>query len=258
MGRQWPRYLEAFAPAVPAVLGISLVTIGRAAVHDPGARLALATCAVAAGLAGLVAGASPGAAVGVAFGAALIGLVLPCALLVAPTGGRGVLAGIATAAILVAALAVPVATSARLVRTGAGDSARAGNMPAAKLDRLSAFLRRHQHGARYELATASIVKAGRLIERDARPVVVLAGDAGRQLVTPAQLRRDVRTHEVRYALLGTAKCVRGKGYACAPVVRWVRTHARDVSRAAGFPTRGVLYRLAAPRVPAGGRHRPAS
>ena len=132
------------------------------------------------------------------------------------------------------------------MRTGAGDSARAGNMPAAKLDRLSAYLRHRQHGARYEVATASIVKAGRLIERDARPVLVLAGDAGRQLVTPARLRHDVRTGNVRYALLGTAKCIKGKGYACAPVVRWVRHHGRDVSHAAGFPTRGVVYRLGVP------------
>jgi hypothetical protein len=194
----------------------------------------------------------------VAIAAALLGLAISLALHGAPVGGRGVLAGTATAALLVAALAVPTATTAHLVRSGAGDSARAGTMPAAKLHALSAFLRRHQRGARYEVASASIVKVAPVIVRDARPVLVLAGDAGRQLVTPAQLRHEVRAGHVRYALIGTARCVPGHGYACTPVVRWVRSHARDVSLAAGFPHRGVVYRLGGPSARGGlQRHGPA-
>ena len=38
MARQWPRYLEAFTPAVAGVLGIGLVELGRAAARR---RLAL-------------------------------------------------------------------------------------------------------------------------------------------------------------------------------------------------------------------------
>jgi hypothetical protein len=51
---------------------------------------------------------------------------------------------------------------------------------------------------------------------------------------------------VRYALLGLAHCRPGHpGYACAPVVRWVRRHGADVSRRAGLPHRRLLYRLRA-------------
>jgi hypothetical protein len=117
-------------------------------------------------------------------------------------------------------------------------------MPAAVLDPLSAYLRAHQGTARYEVASASILKAASLIVRDARPVLTLAGVGGRPLLTPGQLARQARTGQVRYALIGHVKCTpAGVGPGCAPVVRWVRSHGTDVSRAAGLPHRGMLYRL---------------
>jgi hypothetical protein len=132
----------------------------------------------------------------------------------------------------------------RLVRAGAGDSAAAGKMPASKLDALSAFLRAHQRSARYEVAGASILKSASLIIRDARPVLTLTGPGGRQLVTRRQLVRRARAGQVRYALIGSVKCTRkGKGAGCARVVRWIRANATDVSKAAGMPHRGILYRL---------------
>ena len=180
MGRQWPRYLEAFTPAVAAVLGIGLVSIARAAERRTAAVLALAGCATAAAFCGLIAGGKgqpavavaaghPGAgdgrgtALAVAVAAGLTGLVLALWAADARAPARRALVAAAAAATLVAALAVPLSTSMRLVRDGAGDSAAAGGMPAAKLDPLSAYLRAHQRGARYEVAGASILKATALI-----------------------------------------------------------------------------------------------
>jgi hypothetical protein len=80
------------------------------------------------------------------------------------------------------------------------------------------------------------MRATPLIIRDARPVLMLTSYNGRPLLTPAQLAALVRRGEVRFALLG------GGGH--APVVRWARAHAHDVSAAAGVAPRTV-YRLSA-------------
>jgi 4-amino-4-deoxy-L-arabinose transferase-like glycosyltransferase len=270
MGRQWPRYLEAFTPAVAGVLGIGLVTIGDTAARRPAALFALGTCAAGAAFAGLIAGATPGPSwrsaiaggaprpllgsaiaggapalsLGIAIAAGLIALVVALAAADVRPGRRGVLAGAATVLILAAALAVPLATSLRLVRAGAGDSAGAGNMSTATLRPLRAYLHAHEATARYELASASILKSAALIVKDARAVLVLTGPGGRALVSPRQLKRRIRAGQVRYALIGRLKCTsQGSGSGCAPVVRWVRSHATDVSIKAGLPRRGVLYRL---------------
>jgi 4-amino-4-deoxy-L-arabinose transferase-like glycosyltransferase len=241
MGRQWPRYLEAFTPAVAGVLGIAIVSIGRAAVRELRASMALCACSVAAALAGPLTGGG-GVAATIAIAAALGALILAAAS--GPLPGRDRVAASATALIVVAALTVPAATSLRLVRTGAGDSEGDGQLPAAVLNPLSAYLRAHQGTARYEVASASILKAASLILRDARPVLTLAGDAGRPLVTPGELAELSRTGQVRYALIGPVTCnSEGQGSGCAAVVQWVRSHGTDVSRAAGLPRRGTLYRL---------------
>jgi hypothetical protein len=262
MGRQWPRYLEAFTPAVAGVLGIGLVSIARAATRRPAALFALGVAAIGAAFAGLIAGPSsgraiahgpsllgsaiaggaPGPSLGIAIGVGLAGLVL--ALAAADVRRPGIVVTAAGALILVAALAVPLATSLRLVRAGAGDSAAAGKLPAATLHPLRAYLRRHDRRARYEVASASILNSAALIIRDARPVLVLTGPGGRTLVSRHALMRRVRAGQVRYALIGRAKCTsRGQGAGCSPSIRWIRVHATDVSVAAGLSHRGLLYRL---------------
>jgi hypothetical protein len=111
---------------------------------------------------------------------------------------------------------------------------------------MSAYLRAHQGRARYEVASASIVRSAALVVRDARPVLVLAGVYGRPLLTPHQLVRRVAAGQVHYAQIGHVTCVAGIGVGCAPVVQWVRAHGTDVSLAAGLPHKGILYRLGPP------------
>ena len=241
MGRQWPRYLEAFTPAVAGVFGIAIATVGHAAARRRAWLPLVSLCAIAAAVAGPLTGAT-GPAVTIAIGAAAAAVVLVAIAAAAPRPERVVAA--ATALVVVAALAVPLATSVRLVRAGEGDSAAAGNLPPAELEHLSAYLRAHQGDARYEMATASIWKAASVIIRDVRPVLTLASVGGRPLVSPAQLAAASAAGDVRFALIGGTHCTPdGKGAGCAPVMRWVRANGTDVSRAAGLPRRGILYRL---------------
>src|SRR3954447_4616195 len=96
MGRQWPRYLEAFTPAVAGVLGVGIVAVGRAAGRR-GAAALIAAAAVAA-LAGRVTGGhGPGRVVAAALAAAAVALA-------AWRPARGA----AAAVVLAAALVVPL------------------------------------------------------------------------------------------------------------------------------------------------------
>jgi 4-amino-4-deoxy-L-arabinose transferase-like glycosyltransferase len=158
-------------------------------------------------------------------------------------------AQLAGVGLLCAVLVVPTATAVAAVRHATQDAGRTGAMPAPRLAALSAFLRGRTHGAADELAVSAPAKAGALIARDGRPVLILSDGQGHQLVTPSQLKAAVAAKHVRFALLGDA-CSRASGNArtgCLPVVRWARGHGVDVSRAAGQPHRGALYALGAAR-----------
>ncbi|HEX5619604.1 MAG TPA: glycosyltransferase family 39 protein [Solirubrobacteraceae bacterium] len=243
MGRQWPRYLEAFTPALAAVLGIGIVAVGRAALRRRAATAALIACAAAAGLAGALTGGSRGAT-SVAVAVALAAAVTAAVAALAPA--RRQLVAVATALVVVAALVVPFATSVRLARAGTQDSEDTGTTPPAVLESLSAYLRAHQHGARYELAVSDIFKGAALIIKDAQPVLTLSSFGPRQLVSPAQLARAGRGGQVYYVLMSGARCLPGQTpIACLPVFRWVRAHGVDVSLAAGLTHRHQLYRLPA-------------
>jgi 4-amino-4-deoxy-L-arabinose transferase-like glycosyltransferase len=161
-------------------------------------------------------------------------------------------ARLAAAAALGAVLALPLASAVAAVHQGVQVSGRTGAMPAARLAALSDFLRAHAAGAADELAVSAPAKAGPLIARDGRPVLILSDGQGNQLVSPAALAGAVATGRVRYALLGDA-CTPTSGNertGCLPVVRWARAHGIDVSRAAGQPRPGALYALT-PRAVAG-------
>jgi 4-amino-4-deoxy-L-arabinose transferase-like glycosyltransferase len=241
-GRQWPRYLEAFTPAVAGVLGVGIVTIARAATRRRAATVALiaaaATAAVAAPLTLGERRISTGAALAAAAAAALVATL---ALWVPP---RRVLVAAAGALTLGAALVVPFAVSVRLVEHGRNDAVQAGAIPPRVLDRLSAYLRAHQGGARYELAAGNILQDAALAIKDTRPVLTLTSFGNQQLVTPGQLARDGRTGAVHYVLMSGRRCLAAHpARPCEPVLRWVEAHGANVSRTVRLPHGRLLYRL---------------
>jgi hypothetical protein len=134
---------------------------------------------------------------------------------------------------LAAALAAPAAGAVWVAGRHHSDAGLASRMTPAQLGSLSAYLTRH--AARFEVASASVERAAPLIVRDGRPVLMLAGEGGRPLVTPAQLAAQVASGAVRYGLLSSDR---------VPAVRWALRHGRDVSAAAGLPPH-TLYRLTA-------------
>jgi 4-amino-4-deoxy-L-arabinose transferase-like glycosyltransferase len=159
--------------------------------------------------------------------------------------GRARRARIAGVAALCAVLALPLATAVAAVHRGTQDAGRTGSLPAARVTALSAYLRARTAGAADEFAVSAPAKAGPLIARDGRPVLILSDGEGNQLVSPAGLAAAVRAGSVRYALIADG-CSRASGNqrtGCLPVLRWVRAHGVDVSRAAGQPHRGTLYAL---------------
>ena len=173
----------------------------------------------------------------------------------AALGGRGrarfpVVIGFA--AVIVAGLWV----SGRAVATHATDSGRPGWIAPARVAALSGYLHAHDGGARDEVATLAPSKAAQLIARDGRPVLVLANVDGRPIVPAGALAAAVARGSVRYALVGSSCRVPGTA-ACAPAARWVRTHGVDVSRAAGQPHAGLVYRLRT-RTPTRARGRTSS
>jgi 4-amino-4-deoxy-L-arabinose transferase-like glycosyltransferase len=236
MQRLQPRYLEAVTPAIAAVAGVGLARL--AAQADTERRrdaVALVTAVAVCVVGAAVVGHPPAWAAAIAAGP-----LLACAVVAAEvTWPRRTAALAALGA--VAVLAVPAAAAVRVARDHRSDAGLPLRTDPARLARLSGFLTAHQGHARYEIASPTVIRAAPLIIRDARPVLMLTSLYGRPLVGPAGLRRLVATGQVRYALLGATACSR-RG--CPPVVRWARTHARDVSAAAGQP-RGTVYRLRA-------------
>ena len=149
----------------------------------------------------------------------------------------------AAALAMVALLAIPAQQSIAIAQSAASDSGHIGAMPPAELARLSHYLRSHQHGAHYEVASATAVKAAALIAHDGRPVLLLDALARQPIVSAAQLRADVRLDQVRYLLMASG-CRSGR---CGQAVAWAQRAGTDVTRRAGLPGRGLLYALPAAR-----------
>jgi len=144
-------------------------------------------------------------------------------------------------------LAAPLALSVSAVAGHAQDSGSPGAIPAARVTVLSGYLRAHQAGARYEAASVAVAKAGPLIARDGRPVLLLTSTYGRPLVSVSALARLAAAGQVRYALVGDSCTPTSPDpwTGCSPAARWIRAHGIDVSRAAGQPHRGLVYEISA-------------
>ncbi len=149
---------------------------------------------------------------------------------------------------LTALLVVPLVASVEAVSDRTSDAGAVGALKGSEQRALSAYLRAHQAGARYELAAGSATSIASLIVQDQRPLVMLTTYNGLPFTSVPELQRLIARGEVRYAFLDSA-CKPGAPRStagCAPAARWVRAHGTDVSRQAGLGFTSVLWRLPPP------------
>jgi hypothetical protein len=147
----------------------------------------------------------------------------------------------------VALLAIPLATSVEAIESHASDAGNVGALRPAEQRALSAYLLAHQRGARYEVAAGSSTSVASLIVQDARPVLMLTTYDGRPFTPLSALRKLIASGQVRYAFLDSTcdPYSVAPNAGCTATARWIRSHAVDVSRQAGLPRTGVLWRLSA-------------
>jgi 4-amino-4-deoxy-L-arabinose transferase-like glycosyltransferase len=236
------RYLEAFTPALAAAFGIGLTSLAAGA-----RRSAAAAAALLLGLGAVVAyalaiGLRDTEVVVLTAAAAVV------ALGVATWRGDRARAAVAVAGTLavVALLAGPAAHSVALVQRGATDSGRPGDMAPRETLALSHYLRPRTATDRYEVASAFFPTPGRLIEHDARRVLVLTSVGRRPVIPTRRFIEAVRRGEVHYILIGGTcgtRPLRKIVHGCPSSVQWARRHSVDVSAAAGLPERGLLFRF---------------
>jgi hypothetical protein len=237
MQRLQIRYLEAYTPAIAAATGAGVAWLARHAARRRSAAAALGGggLLVAAGGAALVR--PPGIALAVVLAAGVAAAAAALAAAARPGPRTALAAGACT---LAAALALPAAGAVSVARHHASDAGLPNAVPLSRQAALSRYLRAHQGSARYEVASPTVYRASWLIVRDGRPVLMLTGLYGGALLTPHRLAHEVASGRVRY-LLGLGPCASGTTRRCAPVIAWARTHARDISSAAGVGPRGTLY-----------------
>jgi hypothetical protein len=250
MSRLHPRYTEAVAPAVAGTLGIGLAWATERRSRDR--LLALSVTLLVATL----------YAERLLFGTTTVWWITAAgavgALALAWSGfprSDKLHTGV-TALALVCVLAIPLWASLNAVRENASDTNPLGILHHGELGPLSSYLRAHQGSAYYEVAFDSGTKMGELVERDARPILVLTTLEGHVFTSLARLRTLVATGKVRYAFLdeGCGPQSPSTDPDCSPPARWVSEHGTDVSKQAGMPRQGMLWRLpeAHPPSPHGG------
>jgi 4-amino-4-deoxy-L-arabinose transferase-like glycosyltransferase len=245
MERLHPRYVEAFTPAVAAMLGIG---VAWAVIPRERIRLVflLGTLVITVFYAERLLYGTTGVwwiALMAALGAAAFALLARLPTLAADL--RSVLAP--TGALLltmIAVLAVPVSSDVTSIKDGVTDAGYVGALPSEQQRLLSAFLRAHQGNARYEVAAQSATSIGSLIVQDARPILVLTSYGSRVFTSIPKLERLIAEGQVRYAFLNTSCGRHGSGLnpACSAPAKWVRAHGTDVSAQAGLKPK-VLWLL---------------
>ena len=243
MERLHPRYVEGFTPAVAAMLGI-----GLAWATAPRGRLRLAALAVAM-LVTVVYAERLLYAVEAVWAVVLIGALaaLAAALLARRARSpraRGLLGAATLAAALVAVLTVGMKTNVRAIGDKISAAGFVGQIPGDVQSRLSSYVRAHNHGARYEIASQSATSIGSLIVKDAQPIAVLTTYNARVFTPVGKLKRMIAAGQVRYAYLNTTcrKKASSVNAACSAPALWIRANGTDVSREAGLRP-GVLWLL---------------
>lgn len=253
MTRLHPRYTEALVPAVAGTLGMGVAWATERRTPWRLAALSVTLIGVVVYGAALLFG-TPAAwwftFAGAAGALALCGVAAPRRSEEpgrrGAVGRRGALVrGGALGCALVCVLAIPLSGSLRAVRENVSDTNRLGVLHAGELGPLSAYLRGHQGSAYYEAAFDSGTKMGELVVRDARPILVLTTLNGRVFTSVARLRALAAAGKVRYAFIdgGCGRHSPATDADCAAPARWVVAHGVDVSRAAGLPRGGMLWRL---------------
>jgi 4-amino-4-deoxy-L-arabinose transferase-like glycosyltransferase len=263
------RYLEAFTPAVAAVLGIGVGVLSMRTARGrlPGAAGLVAGLAASPLLLSRLTSASPARPPGWAVVAAVAGAALALGVALAPRiapMAAGPLAALASGRRLAAAAAAPVAAlalasllaapaaySARLVHAHASDAGGGKPTGPAVLAAFLRFLPAHRDGARFEYGAVNPHKASGLIVQDGQPALILTTYHGHQVVSPGRLKELVLAGDVRYFVMDN-RCLRPR-HGCPPAVRWVAEHGRSVNREARVPRPGVLYEVT--RAGATGRER---
>jgi 4-amino-4-deoxy-L-arabinose transferase-like glycosyltransferase len=239
MGRLHPRYTEGFTPAVAATLGIGVAWATER--HSLARLLALSVTLLAVAI----------YAERLLFGTtavwwiAAIGAIGALALAwIGRPDGEALHTG-ALALALICLLAIPMWSSLRVVHENMSDTNRLGVLHAGELQPLSTYLRAHQGSAYYEAAFDSGTKMGELVVHDARPILVLTTLNGRVFTSVARLRALAADGKVRYAFIdgGCGSHSPPTNADCSAPARWVVAHGTDVSKAAGMPRAGMLWRL---------------
>jgi 4-amino-4-deoxy-L-arabinose transferase-like glycosyltransferase len=246
MSRLHPRYVEVFAPAVAATLGI-----GAAWASSPRGRERMAVLAGALVVL-VIYGERLLYGTPSAWWVALLATMgaITCAALARAADmparlKRALAPAGALALTLVAVLAIPVSADVTAIDTHVTDAGYVGALPSEEQRLVSSYLRAHQGGARYEVAAESATGIGALVVQDARPIVVLTSYSARVFTTVAKLEHLIAEGKVRYAFLNSTCSRRAAALnpACSAPVRWVRAHGTDVSHEAGLERGGVLWLL---------------
>jgi 4-amino-4-deoxy-L-arabinose transferase-like glycosyltransferase len=246
MARLHPRYLEALAPAVAAMLGIGAAWAASARGRLRGAVLAGTLVVVVIYTERLLYGAP------IAWWVTLAGALGAIALAVLarlPSVSQGLRSVLAPAGVLlmtlIAVAAVPLHADITSIRTHVTDAGYVGALPIEEQRLVSAYLRAHQGRARYEVAALSATQIGSLVVQDARPIVILTSYNARVFTSIAKLRHLIAQGKVRYAFLNSncAGHVSSVNAACSAPARWVRAHGTDVSAQAGLSRGKVLWLL---------------
>jgi 4-amino-4-deoxy-L-arabinose transferase-like glycosyltransferase len=239
MGRLHPRYTEGFTPAVAATLGIGVAWATERRSLARLLALSVTLLAVAIYAERLLFGTT---AVWWITATGAIG-ALALAWIARPPGN--VLRAGVLALALLCLLAIPMWSSLRVVRENVSDTNRLGVLHRGELQPLSAYLRAHQGSAYYEAAFDSGTKMGELVVQDARPILVLTTLNGRVFTSVARLRALAAAGNVRYAFIdeGCGPHSPPTDADCSAPARWAVAHGTDVSKAAGMPRAGMLWRL---------------
>jgi hypothetical protein len=246
MSRLHPRYVEAFVPAVAAMLGIGAAWAASPEGRARFAVLAGALVVIVIYAERLLYGTPPAwwvalvaalAAIACAALARLEGISERVRFALAPAG--------ALVITLIALLAIPFSADVTAIKDHVTDAGYVGALPSEEQRLVSSYLREHQDAARYEVAAESATGIGALVVQDARPIVVLTSYNARVFTSVAKLQRLIAAGKVRYAFLNSHCARRGAALnpACAAPARWVRAHGTDVSQQAGLSRRGVLWLL---------------